>query len=144
MSNNPLTRMTTAMTTNTTTMIGRESRTLVSVEGFRTGWRKGSSVRHSHLSPPLPFRRSVEIQNLQAMSLATQKRSAGSEDCIPVKCPFLHGLAIFLPRPPMITIPTQTDPHSLVPNRREDQNCTRRVHPQLPKPSCRAQRLLAT
>src|SRR5579859_4122868 len=50
------------------------------------------------LSPfPLPFRRSVEIQSLQAMSFAIQKRSAGSEECMPVRCPFLHDLAIFSP-----------------------------------------------
>ena len=112
MSNNPLTRMTTAMMMNTMTMIGRESRTLVSVEGFRTGWRKGSSVRHSPLSLPLPFRHSI------------QKRSTGSEGCMPVRrhfsmtspffpCPFiLATLATYEIRPQH-----QTDP-ALVPQAR--------------------------
>jgi len=49
------------------------------------------------LPPPLSFPHSVEIQNLKQLSLAIRKRSAGSEECIPVKVPFLHDLAIFLP-----------------------------------------------
>src|ERR1700722_16165791 len=73
------------------------------------------------LFPPLPFRRPVRNSNPQAMSLAIQKRSTGSEECIPVRCHFSMTSSFspcpFIlanPQSPMNMIPTQTDP-ALVP-----------------------------
>jgi hypothetical protein len=147
-SNSPLTRMTTAMMTNTMTMIGRESRTLVSVEGFRTGWRKGSSVCHSHCLRPFPFVAQSKFKPQENIPRRTETFD-GARRVHTCEASFLHDLAIFLlalsslPTPVTYKYGPNIRLTPLLPHRREDQNCTRRVHPQLPKPSRCTQRLLA-
>ena len=100
------------------------------------------------LSPPLPFCRPIEIQAPRnvACHIETFDRVRRVHTC---EASFLHDLAKF---PPCSFIPTTQITYEygpdirlspLLSHRREDQNCTRRVHPQLPKSSRRTQRLFA-
>jgi hypothetical protein len=99
-------------------------------------------------SPLLPFRRSIEIQTPKNAPyyIETFDRVRRVYTC---EASFFHDLAIFsLPFHPLpLESPMNMAPDirltPLLSHRREDQNCTRRVHPQLPKPSRRAQRLFA-